>query len=128
MLTGAVGEILELSTDAWLEGDRERAALVAPLEEVIDQLKEQLRTSHILRLQRGGCTIEAGFVWSDLLTDLERAADHCSNIAETVLEQDRHAPRESGPEFRSHYHRYLEKYALDRPPSRNRPEGGSQSI
>ena len=128
VLTGAVGEILELSTDAWLEGDRERAALVAPLEEVIDQLKEQLRTSHILRLQRGGCTIEAGFVWSDLLTDLERAADHCSNIAETVLEQDRHAPRESGPEFRSHYRHYLEKYALDRPPSRNRPETGSQSI
>ena len=114
-LTCAVDEIIALALSACLDGDRDAAARVAPLEEVIDQLKEQLRTSHILRLQRGGCTIEAGFVWSDLLTDLERAADHCSNIAENVLGQDRHGPRQAGPAFREHFQLYLEKYAPDRP-------------
>ena len=115
VLTAAVEEILDLALSACLDGDRDAAARVAPLEEVIDQLKEQLRTSHILRLQQGGCTIEAGFVWSDLLTDLERAADHCSNIAENVLGQDRHGPRQAGPAFREHFRLYLEKYAPDRP-------------
>ena len=113
VLSAAVDEILELALSAWLEGDRERAALVAPLEEVIDQLKERLRTSHILRLQQGGCTIEAGFVWSDLLTDLERAADHCSNIAENALELGRHPLREADPGFRAQYDRFSRKYALD---------------
>ena len=113
VLSAAVEEILELALSAWLEGDRKRAALVAPLEEVIDQLKERLRTSHILRLQQGGCTIEAGFVWSDLLTDLERAADHCSNIAENALELGRHPLREADPDFRAQYSRFSEKYALD---------------
>ncbi len=113
VLSAAVEEILELALSAWLEGDRERAALVAPLEEVIDQLKERLRTSHILRLQQGGCTIEAGFVWSDLLTDLERAADHCSNIAENALELGRHPLREADPDFRAQYDRFSKKYALD---------------
>lgn len=113
VLSAAVDEILELALSAWLEGDRERAALVAPLEEVIDQLKERLRTSHILRLQQGGCTIEAGFVWSDLLTDLERAADHCSNIAENTLEQGPHPLREADPDFRAQYDRFSKKYALD---------------
>lgn len=114
-LTCAVDEITALALSACLDGDRDAAARVAPLEEVIDQLKEQLRTSHILRLQRGGCTIEAGFVWSDLLTDLERAADHCSNIAENVLGQDRHGPRQAGPAFQEYFRLYLEKYAPDRP-------------
>ena len=57
-----------------------------PWTQVVDTLKEQLRNRHILRLQRGECTIELGFVWSDLLTDLERVADHCSNIAGCVIE------------------------------------------
>ena len=118
VLLAAVGEITGLALAACLRDDREAAARVAPLEEVIDQLKEQLRTSHILRLQRGGCTIDAGFVWSDLLTDLERAADHCSNIAETVLERDRHGLREEGPEFWRSCRLYQEKYALDRPGAR----------
>lgn len=113
MLSAAVDEILELALSAWLEGNRERAALVAPLEEVVDQLKERLRTSHILRLQQGGCTIEAGFVWSDLLTDLERAADHCSNIAENALELGRHPLREADPDFLARYHQFSKKYALD---------------
>ncbi len=52
-----------------------------PLEQVIDDLKEKMRIHHILRMQQGSCSIESGFVWSDLLTALERVGDHCSNIA-----------------------------------------------
>ena len=52
----------------------------------IDTLKEQLRTRHILRLQKGECSVDAGFVWSDLLTDLERVSDHCSNISGCILD------------------------------------------
>ena len=59
---------------------------VEPLEEVIDTLRGQLRSRHVLRLQKGECTIEDGFVWSDLLTSLERVSDHCSNIAGCVIE------------------------------------------
>ena len=66
---------------AFSEKDLAAAAQVEPLKQVIVALKEQMRTRHILRMQQGHCSIEAGFVWSDLLTDLERTADHCSNIA-----------------------------------------------
>ena len=86
VLTSAVGEIMDLSLDAFLKDDPDLAVKVEPLEQVVDTLKEQLRNRHILRLQRGECTIELGFVWSDLLTDLERVADHCSNIAGCVIE------------------------------------------
>ena len=65
---------------------RNSHSLVEPLEQVIDQLKEQLRTRHILRMQKGDCSIDAGFAWSDLLTNLERTADHCSNIAGCVID------------------------------------------
>ena len=61
-----------------------------PLEQVIDALKEQMRTRHILRMQQGQCSIEAGFVWCDLLTDLERTSDHCSNIAGCVIDAAQH--------------------------------------
>lgn len=92
-----------------------------PLEQVIDQLKEQLRTRHILRLQQGVCTIGTGFAWSDLLTDLERTADHCSNIAGSVIDaagggMDLHRSlrelRSDGAEFSARFRRYGEKYAL----------------
>ena len=62
------------------------AVTVEPLEQVIDGLKEELRTRHIVRLQKGMCTIEAGFVWSDLISTLERTSDHCSNIAGAVID------------------------------------------
>ena len=61
-----------------------------PLEQVVDGLKEQMRTRHILRMQQGTCSIEAGFVWCDLLTDLERTSDHCSNIAGCVIDAAQH--------------------------------------
>ena len=90
VLTGAVAEILDRSLGAFLADDWEGAVQVEPLEQVIDALKEEMRTRHILRLQRGECGVEAGFVWSDLLTDLERVADHCSNIAGCVIDTHRH--------------------------------------
>ena len=86
VLTASVNEVIELAFTALAQRDLEMAYRVEPLEEVIDGLKEQMRTRHILRMQQGTCTIEAGFVWSDLLTSLERASDHCSNIAGAVIE------------------------------------------
>jgi phosphate:Na+ symporter len=86
VITAAVKEIVELSFTAFEKNDIESASRVEPLEQVIDNLKEQLRTRHIERLQNGGCTIEAGFIWSDLLNNLERVSDHCSNIAGCVIE------------------------------------------
>lgn len=80
-----------------------------------------MRTRHILRMQQGHCSIEAGFVWSDLLTDLERTADHCSNIAGCVLDAANHglnlhetlrAMRADDPDFRHAYGTYAEKYRL----------------
>ncbi|HAZ19502.1 MAG TPA: Na/Pi cotransporter, partial [Clostridiales bacterium] len=85
-ITDAVQEILDLAISSFVRNDVQSAALVFPLEEVVDALKEQLRSNHILRLQKGECSIEAGFVWSDLLTNLERVADHCSNIANCVVQ------------------------------------------
>ncbi|MBQ2939954.1 MAG: Na/Pi cotransporter family protein [Clostridia bacterium] len=86
VICSALDEILELSLAAFLDNDPTAAASIEPLESVIDRLKEQMRTRHILRLQQGGCTIDAGFVWSDLLTNIERTSDHCSNIAGCILD------------------------------------------
>ena len=85
-ICAAVTEILNLSFSAFSEEDIEAARKTEPLEEVIDTLKEDLRTRHFLRLQRGECSVAAGFVWSDLLTNLERVSDHCSNISGCVLD------------------------------------------
>ena len=121
VLTSAVGEIMDLSLDAFLKDDPDLAVKVEPLEQVVDTLKEQLRNRHILRLQRGECTIELGFVWSDLLTDLERVADHCSNIAGCVIEMshgslDVHEYldyiRGGSIAFQRAYNAYARKYAL----------------
>ena len=121
VLTSAVGEIMDLSLDAFLKDDPDLAVKVEPLEQVVDTLKEQLRNRHILRLQRGECTIELGFVWSDLLTDLERVADHCSNIAGCVIEMshgslDVHEYLDyikgGSSAFQRAYNAYARKYAL----------------
>lgn len=120
-LTGAVGEILDLSMDAFVRTDLEAAAKVEPLEQVVDDLKESMRTRHMIRLQRGECSIDAGFVWSDLLTDLERVADHCSNIAGCVLDAARNNVglhealkefRVDNQEFMDQYDRFAGRYAL----------------
>lgn len=121
VLIGAVNEILNTAERAFSEKDLAAAAQVEPLKQVIVALKEQMRTRHILRMQQGHCSIEAGFVWSDLLTDLERTADHCSNIAGCVLDAANHglnlhetlrAMRADDPDFRRAYGTYAEKYRL----------------
>ena len=121
VISRAVGDILDLSLDAFLKNDLDAAARVEPLEQVIDQLKEQLRTLHILRLQKGECTIGAGFAWLDLLTNLERTADHCSNIAGCVIDvahdnlnlhQSLRDVRNDSGDFRERFREYQHKYAL----------------
>ncbi|NLU24361.1 MAG: Na/Pi cotransporter family protein [Clostridiales bacterium] len=121
VITAAVTEGLDLAMTAFLHDDLKAAALVEPLEQVVDTLKDQLRSRHILRLQKGSCSIEAGFVWSDLLTNLERVADHCSNIAGCVIEMahdslDLHRYlteiKTGSPEFMERYNAYARKYAL----------------
>lgn len=121
VLIGAVSEILNTAERAFSEKDLAAAAQVEPLKQVIVALKEQMRTRHILRMQQGHCSIEAGFVWSDLLTDLERTADHCSNIAGCVLDAANHglnlhetlrAMRADDPDLRRAYGTYAEKYRL----------------
>lgn len=121
VLTAAVGEIMDLSLECFLKDDPVLAVQVEPLEQVVDTLKEQLRNRHILRLQKGECTIELGFVWSDLLTDLERVADHCSNIAGCIIEMSHDSlgvheyldnVKAGGPDFQVAYQAYAKKYAL----------------
>ncbi len=85
-LCAAVSEILGLAKTAFLENDLSAARNVEPLEQVIDSLKIKMRNGHIARLKKGNCSIENGFVWSDLITNLERTADHCSNIAVCVID------------------------------------------
>ena len=70
-----------MTVDSYIKDDSESAVHVEPLEQVIDKLIKQLKAHHITRLQNGDCTIELGFVFSDLLTNYERVSDHCSNIA-----------------------------------------------
>lgn len=120
VMSSAVCEVLDLAVKAFADNDAQAAKAVEPLEQVVDDLKNELRTRHILRMKKGECSIEAGFVWSDLLTDLERASDHCSNIALCVLDMKKHTlsahetqhEREDVPEFSDQYRRYSEKYAL----------------
>ena len=121
ILSAAINEILDLSTNAFIYNDLESASKVESLEQVIDGLKEQMRTRHILRLQQGECSINAGFVWSDLLTNLERTSDHCSNIAGCVLDMAQNKLnfhetlrnfRNYSDEYKENFEKYAKKYAL----------------
>ena len=121
VLSGAIREILDLALRCFEQRDVALAAEVEPLEEVIDTLKERMRTHHILRMQQGVCSIEAGFVLSDLLTGLERTSDHCSNIAGCVIDAGQHnlnlhetlrAAKGGDANFRQEFDRYARKYAL----------------
>lgn len=85
-LTAALNEILELTISAFAHNDTLSATKVEPLEQVIDVLISKARSGHIDRLQQGRCTIQMGFVLSDLLTDYERISDHCSNVAVAIIE------------------------------------------
>lgn len=86
VITGAVGEILEHAVNALRHDDVNVAKYVEPLEQVIDNLKRKIKNGHISRLRQGDCTMELGFILSDLLTNYERVSDHCSNIAVCVIE------------------------------------------
>ena len=121
VLIGAVSEILNTAERAFSEKDLAAAAQVEPLKQVIVALKEQMRTPHILRMHQGQSSLEAAVESSDLLTDLERTADHCSNIAGCVLDAANHglnlhetlrAMRADDPDFRRAYGTYAEKYRL----------------
>ena len=121
VLTRAVSEIVELSFSAFRENDLTKAYQVEPLEQVIDDLKEKLRVHHILRLQQGSCSIETGFVWSDILTALERVGDHCSNIAGCIIDLAHHdmnthealrSAQVENENFGEQYRMYAKKYSL----------------
>ena len=121
VLVSAVGEIIELSFSAFYHSDLQKAYMVEPLEQVIDDLKEKMRVHHILRLQQGSCSIETGFVWSDLLTALERIGDHCSNIAGSVIDMAHHdmnthealrSARVENENFGDQYQEYARKFSL----------------
>ena len=86
IMTEAVREILDLSYEAFRDTELNADRKTESLEPVIDQLNDTLHNRHIIRLQRGKCSIDAGLVWSDIVTKLERVADHCSNISGCVLD------------------------------------------
>lgn len=118
-ISSAVGEILELSVGAFIENNREKAVEVEPLEQVIDEMKESMRTSHVKRMRNGECSIEMGFVWSDILTNFERVSDHCSNIAGCVIDAAEHNLnlhetlgnfKRNDENFEIRYKYYSEKY------------------
>lgn len=115
----AVTEIVDLAISSFEHNDLATAAKVEPLEQVVDTLREQLRASHIQCMQKGECTIVEGFIWSDLITNLERVADHCSNIAGCVIEMSRemldlhnylHHIKTDSPDYAAAYKEYSEKY------------------
>ena len=86
VMRDAIGEILTLTYDAFIHNSLDVAVNIEPLEQVVDDLRDKIKLNHILRLQKSECTIEHGFVLSDLLTNFERVSDHCSNIGGCVIE------------------------------------------
>ncbi len=122
VLTDAVREILSITTAMLENDDIELAKRVEPLEQIIDKLKKKIKNNHIKRLQIGECTVELGFILSDLLTNYERIADHCSNIAVAVLgnangnfeahDYMNHVKKDGENDFFEKYDYYKEKYSI----------------
>ena len=122
VLTGAMLEILELAVSAFVESDIEKAYVVEPLEERIDILCDEMKIRHIDRIQQGLCSLSQGFVFNDILTNFERVADHCSNLAIAMIElhgdsYDTHSYVINLKELHSHnfdalYEHYTEKYSI----------------
>ena len=122
VFSSALRDILQLTFRAFEHVDVSEAAHVEPLEEVIDNLKEEIRSRHIKRLAKGKCTIELGFALTDLVTNYERIADHCSNIAVAVIQMDEKEHdvhkylgqvKTEDPQFAQLYHIYKERYVLE---------------
>ena len=95
---------MDITVDAFVNDDIDKASTVEPLEQIIDVLKSTFKQRHIERLQEGKCTIELGFVFNDLLTNYERVSDHCSNIAVSTIQ--RNAPKQDA-------HKYLRNVKSD---------------
>ncbi len=121
VLTAAIREILENTTKAYIGGDIDTASMVEPLEQVIDKLTQEIKSNHIERLQKGGCSIVMGFILSDMLNNYERISDHCSNVAIAVIEEqkgnfDTHAylngMKYGNVDFNVAYEAYNSKYYL----------------
>ena len=123
IITNAVSEILDITVSALVGDDLDAAKRVEPLEQVIDRLKRKIKNGHITRLREGNCTMELGFILSDLLTNYERVSDHCSNIAVCFIEMahDSFSTHEylshvkSGEEkdFSDMYESYKQKYYME---------------
>ncbi len=122
VITSAVNEIVSIAVNAFIAGDVESAKKVEPLEEVIDDLCDKIKSHHIERLQAGECTIVPGFVLNDLLTNYERVSDHCSNIAAAMIELeadefDTHKylnriKNKRSAEFEKQFEDYAERYKI----------------
>lgn len=122
IISSAIEEIVDLATNAFVKNDLYLASKVEPLEQVVDSLKDELRNRHVQRLQNGECTISNGFIFSDLITNYERVADHCSNIGVCILriaedsfdthEYLNHVKDGHDDTFENRYNRYKEKYRL----------------
>ncbi len=122
VLSDAIQNILTITVDSFVSGNLEQATNVEPLEQVIDELIATVKANHIRRLQHGNCTIELGFVLSDLLTNYSRISDHCSNIAVAMIEVaqnsfDTHEYLNSiktmeNEEFKKRFQKYREQYKL----------------
>lgn len=122
VMISAVKEVVSIAVDAFISNDLQLAYRVEPLEELIDNLCDEMKTHHIERLQKGICTLNHGFVFNDLLTNLERISDHCSNIAVAMIELesdnfDAHEYINSLIQVRSHYFdeyysEYSKKFSL----------------
>ena len=121
-MKGAVSEILSMTYDVFASGNIEGAQNVEPLEQVIDYLRDQIKLRHTIRLQKNQCSIELGFILTDILTNLERVSDHCSNIASCLIEMSRNEAldlhnylsevHKGGEDYDRCYSTYMEKYSL----------------
>ena len=122
IVSEAIKEILEIAGKSVEFGKSEFAIKIEPLEQVIDMLKYRMKDKHIERLQNQECTIELGFVYSDIITNFERIADHCSNIGVSILQRDKgefepheyldHVKHDGENNFTSQYDAYKEKYYI----------------
>ncbi len=122
VLINALSEVLEITTTAFQNNDVALAETVEPLEEVIDKLSDRIKTRHIKRLQAGTCTIEMGFILTDIITSCERVSDHCSNIAVNIIQINKESfetheylneiKADDDGKYAHKYADYLEKYAL----------------
>ncbi|WP_037280254.1 Na/Pi cotransporter family protein [Ruminococcus flavefaciens] len=118
VITDAIAENINKAFDSYVNSDLATAHKVEPLEEVVDNLSTELKNRHIRRLQNDECTVELGYIFQDVLTNLERVSDHCSNIAGCLIETDEkktlhaylHDVKENDETFRNEYREYAEEY------------------